>query len=183
MGLFRKNREHLPIHIKEQYKNSLIHPYSNRLSNIKLGENLTVDEGWSVVIVAKGKSQEIFNAGQYQLSIATLPNTSRTLNLNKSKVKKHRNDVQMVMPDNFDCDLYFVNLKPFDNIPWKTGKIGIRSKRYGMYRVKIGGTLSVQVNKPMDFIHLFLYQWYRIKTYLSRRRTQVPIFAYSSHIT
>ena len=172
MGIFSRHKNNLPIQLSEKHKEALIHPLSNNLSKIRIGGNLNVDEGWSVVIVAKGQPLEIFNSGQHQLSVSSMPNTTRVLKLNKGKVKKNNQDVQMVMPENFECDLYFVNLKTFDNIRWHTGKIGVRSKRYGMYRVKTSGTLSIQVTRPMDFIRLFLYQWSHIpsgkdKKYLS----------------
>jgi len=172
MGLFSRHKNNEPIHLPEKYKDAIIHPLSNKLSKIRLGEYLNVNDGWSVVIVAKGQPLEIFNSGQHQLSVASMPNTARVLKLNQCKVKKSKNDVKMQAPDNFLCDLYFVNLNIHNDIPWHTGKIGIRSKRYGMYSVRISGSVSVMVTKPLDFLRLFLYQWSHIpigkdKIYLS----------------
>ena len=151
-----------PISLPEKRKNALIHPMSSSVSTIKLGEKLRVDEGWCALVVAKDRPLDVFPSGEHELCVAMLPKTSALLKLTKGKIKKSKDKVDVIVPDRFKCDLYYINLEPFKNLSWRSGSFGARSKRYGLYRVKMMGTVDIQVTKPADFMKLFLYEWSHI---------------------
>jgi len=157
-NLFGKKGLALP----DKFRSALIHPMTNGLTTIKLGERLNVDTGWGAVFVVKERTTDVFPNGQHILELAMLPKTTKLLNLTKGKIKKSKDKVEVILPDRFLCDLYYVNLDLYKNLPWKSSTIYVRSKHYGLFRLKMNGFLDFRVERPADFIKLFLYEWSHI---------------------
>ena len=69
----------------------------------------------------------------------------------------------MNLPQSFKCDLYYVNNGDIVDFPWKTGRIPIRSKLYGNYKVNLFGFLKMKVVNTFNFVNFMLIEHGHIK--------------------
>lgn len=164
MGIidFFKNDD--TVALPDKFQNAVLHPVSNFYYTVNIGHNIVVNEGWTAVIVVKGKPRDVLPAGAHQLSLINLPNTTQVLKLHKGKVKKHGGSVTVELPQSFKCDLYYVNLNPVLDFPWHTGRVSIRSKLYGKYKININGTLNFHITDSAKFVSLMLLEHGHIRS-------------------
>jgi len=158
MGIIDFFKKDDTVSLSDKFSNSVIHPVSNMYYTVNIGHNIVVSEGWTAAIVVKGKPRDILPAGAHQLSLINLPNTTQVLKLHKGKVKKRGSSVTVELPQSFKCDLYYVNIGQIFDFPWRTGKVPIRSKLYGRYKVGINGKLSFRVTDSAKFVSLLLIE-------------------------
>lgn len=158
MGIidFFKNDD--TVALPDKFHNSILHPVSNFYYTAHIGHNIAVSDGWVAVIVVKGKPRDVLPAGAHQLTLINLPNTTQVLKLHKGKVKKKGGSVTVELPQTFKCDIYYVNLSPVLNFPWHTGRVSIRSKLYGKYKVGLNGTLNLRVTDSAKLVSLLLLE-------------------------
>ena len=163
MGFLDLFRHDETFTLPDNFNNSIIYPVSNGYCTVNVGQNISINEGWNVVIVVRGRPQDILPAGNHQLNILNLPNTTRVLKLNTGKVKKKDTTVSVELPQSFKCDLYYVNLNEVIDFPWHSGRVPIRSKLYGKYKVGLKGTLQLKVLDCLKFLKLMLLERGHIK--------------------
>lgn len=156
MWFFRREEEILRL--PEKFRDSIVHPASNGLYTVNLGRSIVVNQGWNVVIVVKGKPRDVLPSGGFELSLPNLPVTTSVLRLNEGKIKKNSTDLKLNLPQSFKCDLYYVNVSEIQDFPWKTGRVSIKSKLYGRYKVNLFGTLKMKIFNSAKFISLMLYE-------------------------
>ena len=178
-NLFKKNKESV-LALPEKYSGGFIQPLVSSQIEIKLGQKLQVNEGWSAVIVVKDKPQDVFGAGEHELSIPSLPKTTHALKLDKSKIVKKKGKSEVVFKNSFKCDLYFVSLAPFTNQPWHTGNLLKKSKKFGRYNVAVSGTCTFQTVNVANTIKLFLLEWAKISAGKAQLRLQDYISEFAS---
>lgn len=160
------------LSLPEKFANGFIQPLTVQRLEIKLGEKLVVTDGWCAVIVAKDKPQDIFMPGEYELNIPSLPHTTKALKLDKSKIKKHKGEQQIVFPTKFKCDLYFVNTRVFANQDWRASRIFMRDKKCGKYNLSLQGKFDFQSINVTNTIKLFLLEWAVINSSKAQLRLQ-----------
>ncbi len=163
MGFLDLFKQDETLALPDNFNNSIIYPVSNNYYTVNIGQNISINEGWNAVIVVKGKPQDILPAGNHQLSIFNLPNTTRMLKLNQGKVKKNAQTVNVELPQTFKCDLYFINLNQISNFPWHSGRVPIKSKLYGRYKVGLKGILQLKIFDSIKFLKLLLLERGHIK--------------------
>lgn len=156
MGFFNKKDD--TVMLPEKFKNSVIYPISNSMYTVNLGQNIVVGDGWNAVFVVKEKPREILPAGAHELSLPNLPNITRLLKLDQGKVNKKSDKVKLELPHSFKCDIYYVNTRQIDDFLWKTGKVPIRSKLYGKYKINLEGTLDFSIVDSSKFVSLMLIE-------------------------
>ena len=156
MGLF--GRRSKDIDLPDKFKNSVIYPVSNKLYTVRLGQNITVNKGWSVVFVVKEKPRDVMFEGVHELSLPNLPGSTRALKLDKGRVKRKSNKVELELPKTFKCDIYYVNNKPIADFLWRSGKVPVKSKLYGRYKVNLYGTLDFKIDNSSKFVSLMLVE-------------------------
>lgn len=150
------------IVLSPRYANSFIHRYNSRLLKITFGTQLTVDPNWAAVIVVKDVILDVFTAGKYEIQLGLIPKTARLLRLDRGKVKKHGTTAVVELPKKFKCDLYFVNLKPFENRYWQSDYIRVKKKKLKAFKFKAQGKYKVTVNNPAQAVGLFKIDWGKI---------------------
>ena len=178
-GLFKKNKESV-LALPEKYSGGFIQPLVSSRIEIKLGQKLQVNEGYCAVIVVKDKPQDVFLAGEHELSIPSLPKTTHALKLDKSRIVKKKGKSEVVFKNSFKCDLYFVSLTPFTNQPWRTGNLLKKSKKFGRYNVSVSGTCTFQTVNAANTIKLFLLEWAKISAGKAQLRLQQYISEFAS---
>lgn len=178
-NLFKKNKESV-LALPEKYSGGFIQPLVSTQIEISLGQKLQVNEGWCAVIVVKDKPQDVFGAGEHELTIPSLPKTTRALKLDKSRIVKKKGKSEVVFKNSFKCDLYFVSLAPFTSQPWHTGNLLKKSKKFGRYNVAVSGTCTFQTVNPANTIKLFLLEWAKISSGKAQLRLQQYISEFAS---
>ena len=180
-GLFKKDEKKV-LSRPEKYSGGFIQPLTTGQVEISLGEKLVVNEGWCAVIVVKDKPQDVFSAGEYELTIPCLPKTTRALKLDKSKVIKKKGKQEVVFKNSFKCDLYFVNMSAFTGQDWEIPRITKRNKQNGRFTMSVNGKCDFQSTNAGNTIRLFLLEWDKINAGKAQPRLQAYIseFAGSS---
>ncbi|MBQ7602532.1 MAG: SPFH domain-containing protein [Clostridia bacterium] len=158
MGIIDFFKRDDTVSLPDKFSNAVIHPVSNTYYTVNIGHNIVVNDGWAAAIVVKGKTRDVLPAGAHQLSLINLPNTTQVLNLHKGKLKKQGSSVTVELPQKFKCDLYYVNLGQVLDFPWHTGRVPVKSKLYGKYKVGINGILSFHVVDVAKFLSLMLLE-------------------------
>jgi len=123
-------------------KNTLVHKIEITHDHINRNSKLTVREGQAAVFAHKGRMQDVFPPGFYNLSTENLPFITALM----GKVKYGTGNP-------FLSDIYFVNTHQFTNFKWgTTNPITLRDKDFGMVRVRGFGTYSFKVGDPFKFL-------------------------------
>lgn len=157
------NRKEDALTLPDKFTNSIVHPVSNMLFTVKIGSNIVIKEGWNVAVVVRERPRDILAPGAVELNLPNLPNTTRLLKLNEGKIKKSKKDFSMQLPQSFKCDLYYVNKNPIEQFPWKSGRVSVKSKLYGRYKVNLFGFLTFQIVNTEKFLRLMLMERSHIK--------------------
>ena len=144
--------------LESKYKDDLVSPAKLKRDRIEVGSHLSVDRGYSAVIVCKQKVTDVFSAGGYKLKLSMLPYTDRRLNL-KGRTKKRKN-----YKVKFGADLYYVNLSEFNDEPMRTNlKASIKDKEFKTVNFGIEGSFSFVIEDAEKFINTLLLILPRIK--------------------
>ena len=183
MGLFGKFKkdEQKILCLPEKYSGGFIQPLTSMQVEINLGEKLVVNEGWCAVIVVTDKPQDVFSAGEYDLTLPCLPKTTQALKLDKSKVVKNHGKQEVVFKTSFLCDLYFVNMSAFTSQAWDIPKITKRNKQHGRFTMSVNGKCDFQTTNAGNTIRLFLLEWSKISAGRAQARLQAYISEFASN--
>lgn len=155
--IFKRNKSKV-FELPPHSDNMLVQAVSYSLSKVTLGDTLKVKKDWMVVLVAKDKALDIFSEGEHKLNLGVMPLITKTLKLDIGKKKKRRGNIVVELPKDFLCDIYFVNMKLFENRVWKTESIKYKNKK-DITKFWVQGRFDVQVKNARDVIELFLIDW------------------------
>lgn len=166
MGLikfFKKLFSKKVIQMPTKKQDILIQPHSSGFTTIELEQKILVEPGWNAVIVAKDTVLDVFSEGTHEISLAYIPKTTKALGLDKGKIKKNGDTAEVVLPNKFKCDLYYVRTSYVENRKWESGFIKVREKGKKKFSYRAVGTYSFQVQEVDKFVKLFLIEWAKIK--------------------
>lgn len=121
-------------------------------AKIKFGTTIDVKPNFLAVLVYKNKIMDTFAQGRYRLDIPTMPLLSRYQKLTKPNKKGD-------LPKKFKVDVYFVNLKAFENFAFADCIVHIKNKVYKNLNVFVDGKYSFQVTSPIDFLEALFTQY------------------------
>jgi len=167
MGLidfFKKMFNKKVISLPAKRRDVLIQPHSTGYTTIKLGQKLVVDNGWAAVIVVKDEVTDVFMEGTHEVSLGYIPKTTKLLKLDRGKVEKKGMLADVVLPQSFRCDLYFVRMDYIQGRKWESDLIKVRERDKKNLKYKMNGNYSFQVQAPDKVVDLFLIDWGKIKT-------------------
>lgn len=120
---------------------------------IKIGTTLDVKPNFVAVIVAKGKVCDTFVEGKYRLDTREMPLATRVLRLSRTNKKGY-------LPNKFRADVYFVNLKNFENAKFdSTDFVTTTGKKFKKVKVGLSGIFSYQITSPVEFLEAMLTQY------------------------
>ena len=162
MGLikfFKKMFDKKVIQMRHSKQSVLIQEQSPSLTIIKLGQKISVEKGYNVVIVAKDRVLDVFTEGTHEISIAYIPKTTKLLRLDKGKVVKRGMAAEIVMPTKFKCDLYYVKVDEILTRKWKSGKVNVREKGKQSFKYNMEGEYSFQATDAAKVVEFFLIDW------------------------
>ena len=129
---------------------------------IKYGAQLTVRESQAAVFFYKGKAIEAFSAGRHTLKTANIPILTKLAALPWGMTSPLR------------AEVYFVNLKVFNNLKWGTrDPVAFKDQELGLIRLRAFGVFNIQVVQPVLFINRLvgtqgMYTTEQIEEYLNR---------------
>lgn len=160
MGFFDwfKRKKSKLWQMPERADNLLVTAISHSLARITLGDKLIVKRDWMVVLVAKDRALDIFSEGEHTLNLGVMPHITKLLKLDVGRKRKHRGNIIVELPKDFLCDIYFVNLKMFENRIWKTESIKFKRQKE-VVKFWMQGRFDFQVKNAHDVIELFLIDW------------------------
>ena len=172
MGFFDffKKKEMSVLGLPDKFGGGFIQPLANVRLEVTLGQKIKVAPNWWAVIVLKDKPQDIFDEGEHELIIPNLPNVTKALKLNKSKVVKKGGKQELVFQNKFKCDIYFVNKQAITNQFWQTNLINKKIKGRKRFNVMMSGTFDFQSVDAKRTISLFLLEWAKIDAGKAQRR-------------
>ena len=129
---------------------------------IKYGAQLTVRESQAAVFFYKGKAIEAFSAGRHTLKTANIPILTKLA------------AIPWGMTSPLRAEVYFVNLKIFNNLKWGTrDPVAFKDQELGLIRLRAFGVFNIQVVQPVLFINSLvgtqgMYTTEQIEEYLNR---------------
>lgn len=167
MGLFKffkKMFKQKSLAMPKLKETDFIQPLSRGYDVVVLNQELVVQPNWIAVIVAKGLTLDVFGEGTHKMGLAYLPKTTKALSLDKGKVVKHGVTAEVVLPEKFKCDIYFVFMGENNARCWKSDEIRVKSKTSKHLHYYLEGTYDFQIQDPEKAIKLFLIDWGKIKT-------------------
>ncbi len=153
-----------PIVMPKPKNMDFIQPLSRGYDTIELNQELVVEKDWKAVVVAKGGPLDCFGEGTHKMGLAYLPQTTKALGLDKGKVVKHGITAEVVLPQRFKCDLYFVHVGENTKRMWRTEEIRIKSKETKRMHYYVSGSYEFLIQEPEKALKLFLIDWAKIKT-------------------
>ena len=115
-------------------------------AKIKFGKTLEVAPNFVCVLTYKNKVADIFTEGRYRLDTTNMPLLSRLQKLTQPNKKG-------VLPKTFKVDIYYVNLKVFENAKfYAVDTVNIKDKNYKKVRAHLVGKFSYQISSPVEFL-------------------------------
>lgn len=129
---------------------------------IKFGAQLTVRESQAAVLFYKGRACDGFGAGRHTLKTGNIPILTKILS------------IPWAMDSPLRAEVYFVNLKIFNNLKWGTrNPVAFRDSQLGLVRLRAHGVFNLQVVQPVLFINTLAgtmgkYTTSQIEEYLRR---------------
>lgn len=166
---FKKEKQGF-LSLPDKYNSSFIQPLSVARLEIKLGDHIVVPQGWWAVIVVKDKPRDVFEAGEWIISLDRLPLTKKALRLDKPVVVIKKGKKEKVYRESFKCDLYYVSQATFTDKLWQSDNVNLKLPNKKRYSVGLGGTMDFRCVEPSGAIKLFLYEWARIESIKAEER-------------
>ncbi len=163
MGIFgTKKDKSKTISLPNNMEQTLVQPASADMLDIKLGDKIIVEQGWWAVIVINDKPIDVFDVGEWEMTLPNLPNTNKLLKLDRSHIAKEGGKEQMVFSDTFKCDVYYVSQQLFASQTWRTRLVHQKSTNKKRFDISMSGTCDYRVTDPKALIRLFLLEWAKI---------------------
>ncbi len=109
---------------------------------IKYGAQLTIRESQAGIFFYKGKAIEAFGPGRHTLKTGNIPILTKILS------------IPWGMTSPLRAEMYFVNLKVFNNLKWGTREpVAFKDSELGLVRLRAFGVFNMQVVQPVLFIN------------------------------
>ena len=162
MGLIKALKKIFSHNIQcgQNLDDELIYLYPSRSRVVKLGYNIIVKTGYCVVFVVKGKVTDVLSEGKHKLDWLILQSTYRKLKV--EQLEKKRNS--------FKADLYFINLKNFNNFVFESNQpFIIKSETFGKVVANVGGMCGLQINQPKLLMQTLLMDRAYIKSKTAKK--------------
>ncbi len=122
-------------------------------AKIKIGASLEVKPNFVALLCAGNKVADIFTEGNYRLDTNNMPLLTRMLKLT-------RQDKRGNLPNKFRADIYYVNLKVFDDYKFVSDNlVKIKNKNYKSLGVGLDGKFSFKIKSPVDFMEAMFTQY------------------------
>ncbi len=158
--------------LPEQLRMGLIQTLSSARIEVKLGEHIFVPQGFFAVIVVKDKPRDVFEAGEWVVSLDRIPETKKALKLHKPDMVKKHGKHERVYKEEFKCDLYYINQALIEGKLWQTSTIWLKLPDKKRYSVELGGTVDFKCVEPKAILKFFLYEWAFIENEKAIERVQ-----------
>ena len=158
MGFFKKLfRLFQPvIECPNKHAEDLLYIAPLKKSTIKLGTTLLVREHFMAILAVRNHATDFFITGKHKLILGAMPNTARKVNFRmRKKDKKPR--------DNFKGEIYFINLKIFEDKFNGTEPILLKDINLGKVKGRAGGFFSYQISDPKRFLEVCFLNWAYVK--------------------
>ena len=129
---------------------------------IKFGAQLTVRENQAAVFFYQGKAIEVFGAGRHTLKTLNIPLLTKIAS------------VPWGMTSPLRAEVYFVNMKVFNNLKWGTrDPVAFKDSELGLVRLRSFGVFNLRVLQPLLFINRLvgtqgLYTTEAVEDYLNQ---------------
>lgn len=115
----------------------------NGVAEIKWGAQLTVRESQTAVFFRDGKALDIFGAGRHVLQTQNIPILTKLIT-----------SIGYGSTSPFRAEVYFLNLKLFQNLKWGTKEpIIFKDSELKMIRLRSFGIFSIQIADPSLFLN------------------------------
>lgn len=122
-------------------------------AKIKIGASIEVKPNFVALLCAGNKVADIFTEGNYRLDTNNMPLLTRMLKLT-------RQDKRGNLPNKFRADIYYVNLKIFDDYKFVSDNlVKIKNKNYKSLGVGLEGKFSFKIKSPVDFMEAMFTQY------------------------
>lgn len=127
---------------------------------IKMGAQCVVRENQAAVFFRDGKALDALGPGRHTLTTLNLPILTKALSL------------PFGFTSPFRAEVYFVNLKLFNNLKWGTMEpILYRDKEFGPIRLRAFGSYTMRIINPLVFVNTMVgtegvYSTDQVKDYL-----------------
>ena len=109
---------------------------------IKYGAQLTVRENQAAVFFYQGKAIEVFGPGRHTLKTMNIPLLTKLAS------------IPWGMTSPLRAEIYFVNLKVFQNLKWGTrDPVAFKDSELGLIRLRAFGIFNLRVVQPVLFIN------------------------------
>ena len=109
---------------------------------IKFGAQVIVRESQAAVFYSGGVACDALGPGRHTLSTLNIPILTKLLAL------------PWGLTSPFRAEVYFVNLKVFNNLKWGTrDPVAFRDRELGLVRLRAHGICNVQVTQPVLFVN------------------------------
>jgi membrane protease subunit (stomatin/prohibitin family) len=109
---------------------------------LKLGAQVIVRESQAAVFFSGGVACDALGPGRHTLSTKNIPILTKLLS------------IPWAMTSPFRAEVYFVNLKVFNNLRWGTrDPVAFRDRELGLVRLRAHGVFNVQVGQPVLFVN------------------------------
>jgi membrane protease subunit (stomatin/prohibitin family) len=109
---------------------------------LKLGAQAIVRDSQAAVFFSGGVACDALGPGRHTLSTKNIPILTKLLSL------------PWAFTSPFRAEVYFVNLKVFNNLKWGTrDPVAFRDKELGLVRLRAHGVFNIQVTQPVLFIN------------------------------
>jgi len=114
----------------------------NGSGEIKYGAQLTVRESQAAVLFYKGRACDGFGPGRHTLKTGNVPILTKIL------------ATPWAMKSPLRAEVYFVNLKIFTNLKWRTrDPVAFRDSELGLIRLRAHGIFNIRIVQPVLFIN------------------------------
>ena len=161
MGLISKIKSLFakPISISEKDKACLVSPVRGNFGRIKVGTAIEVPNDYRLVATHYNKVCDTLHEGSYKVDDMDMP---RLFNLCRKRLVGK--DIK-----NITADLYYINLKEFEKVPFKC-KTHVFSKTcHEKVPVKINGVFSFKVSDSVKFMQNMCSEYAVVKNKIALR--------------
>ncbi len=143
--------------------------YPLKHGKIKINSKVKVPSGFVFVIGHNGKALDHFGEGEYNLSVATLPECCKRLKIHKTN--KNNNNKK-----SFKAQAYFVNINDYELNFSTQEKAELGRRATGVFKVGLKAILKFKVVDATKLMKALLYEY----SYLKRGEAEKIVLSYVS---
>lgn len=150
----------------------LVFVYKLKNQCIKLQTKITIPENFDFIIGKNGKVLDLLSSGENVLSLTNLP-------VSVKKFKLDKVDKYGKLPNKFEANAYFLNLKVFEYVKWNGyRKARVFDKDYGPIRFSLSGAYAFKISNSSVFMSNLL----KIYDYLKNKEAEKILEGFISEL-